>query len=186
MGLKSSVFHERHLMRNKCIFLIASVVFFFTNSPAGTIYSNLVAPAPGSTDSLEIHTGQIARVLTAYGTGGCTLTVSIGTNSFVFTDSILGGYTTTKGTVGGPTVAGPARISLRGVGNGTAYSCIQITVPDVETLPSTAVVIPTDATGPVRILLESSADLVNWTSALPGSYGADTANRFFRVRAERQ
>lgn len=49
--------------------------------------------------------------------------------------------------------------------------------------PSTAVVIPTDASGPVQIILESSTDLISWNAASPGSYGASTANRFFRVRA---
>lgn len=52
--------------------------------------------------------------------------------------------------------------------------------------PGTGVVIPTDASGPVQIVLESSADLVNWTSATPGTYGTNTTNRFFRVRAVRQ
>jgi len=50
-------------------------------------------------------------------------------------------------------------------------------------IPVNTVVIPSDATGPVQIILESSADLVNWTSALPGTYGTSATNRFFRVRA---
>ena len=50
-------------------------------------------------------------------------------------------------------------------------------------LPSNTVVIPTDASGPVEIIMESSKDLVNWTRAEPGTYGADTPKRFFRVRA---
>ena len=50
-------------------------------------------------------------------------------------------------------------------------------------LPSNTVVIPTDASGPVEIVMESSKDLVNWTRAEPGTYGADTPKRFFRVRA---
>ena len=50
-------------------------------------------------------------------------------------------------------------------------------------VPANAVLIPSDATGPVQILLESSSDLVNWTGALPGTYGASHSNRFFRVRA---
>jgi len=54
-------------------------------------------------------------------------------------------------------------------------------------LPSTAVVIPSQTTGPVNIILESSTDLVNWTPALPGIYGGNNAtNRFFRVRAQAQ
>ena len=50
-------------------------------------------------------------------------------------------------------------------------------------LPSNTVVIPTDASGPVEIVMESSKDLVNWTRAEPGTYGADTPKRFFRIRA---
>ena len=59
-----------------------------------------------------------------------------------------------------------------------------ITTPTIQsTIPANAVVIPTDATGPVQIVLESSSDLVNWTSSLPGTYGNTYSNRFFRVRA---
>ena len=50
-------------------------------------------------------------------------------------------------------------------------------------LPSNTVVIPTDAAGPVEIVMESSKDLVNWTRAEPGTYGTDTPKRFFRIRA---
>lgn len=66
--------------------------------------------------------------------------------------------------------------------------CIErrVTVAAPTPIPTTSVVIPTDATGPVEIVLENSADLVNWTSALPGTYGASHTNRFFRLRAIRQ
>lgn len=51
-------------------------------------------------------------------------------------------------------------------------------------VPADAIVIPASATGNVQIILESSPDLVNWTAASPGTYGASSAtNRFFRVRA---
>ena len=54
-------------------------------------------------------------------------------------------------------------------------------------IPADAVVIPASATGNVQIILESSPDLVNWTAANPGIYGASAAtNRFFRVRAVAQ
>jgi hypothetical protein len=50
--------------------------------------------------------------------------------------------------------------------------------------PADAIVIPASATGNVQIILESSPDLVNWTAANPGTYGASAGtNRFFRVRA---
>ena len=51
-------------------------------------------------------------------------------------------------------------------------------------VPADAIVIPASATGNVQIILESSPDLVNWTAANPGTYGASAGtNRFFRVRA---
>lgn len=50
-------------------------------------------------------------------------------------------------------------------------------------VPSNAVVIPSDAAGPVQILLETSTDLVNWNLANPGTYGSSSAGQFFRVRA---
>lgn len=46
-----------------------------------------------------------------------------------------------------------------------------------------SVVIPTDATGPVQVIMESSTDLITWTAATPGTYGANTTKRFFRLRA---
>lgn len=67
---------------------------------------------------------------------------------------------------------------------------LSITTPTPTTtvvsnyVPADAIVIPASATGNVQIILESSPDLVNWTAASPGTYGASAGtNRFFRVRA---
>jgi len=66
----------------------------------------------------------------------------------------------------------------------SAALAFTITTPTPQSMiPANAVVIPSDATGPVQIALESSSDLVNWTAALPGTYGNTHSNRFFRVRA---
>jgi hypothetical protein len=71
-----------------------------------------------------------------------------------------------------------------GLNSSYGLATFTVTTPtDPVMTPSTGVVIPSDATGPVQIRLESSADLVNWTDALPGTYGASSTNRFFRVRA---
>ena len=76
--------------------------------------------------------------------------------------------------------------------NSTYYpgaATFQITTPATATVisnyvPADAIVIPASATGSVQIILESSPDLVNWTAASPGTYGASAGtNRFFRVRA---
>lgn len=101
---------------------------------------------------------------------------------------------------GGPTVfsqlpqmlTGLTNITLSpsGFGDGnTSWATFQITTPVGANVvsnyvPADAIVIPSSATGNVQIILESSTDLVNWTAASPGTYGASSAtNRFFRVRA---
>lgn len=74
-------------------------------------------------------------------------------------------------------------------GTQPTWATFQITTPASANVisnyvPADAIVIPTSATGNVQIILESSADLVNWTAASPGTYSASSAtNRFFRVRA---
>jgi len=84
---------------------------------------------------------------------------------------------------------GPLVLSA-GVFNDNAFVSIpyRITNPTsaATVVPSNAVVIPTNATGNVQIILESSTDLVNWVNATPGTYGSSTQSRFFRVRAVQQ
>jgi len=65
-------------------------------------------------------------------------------------------------------------------------ACTLENTPDSATVsvtPSNTVVIPENSSGPVRVILESSVDLVTWTEALPGVYSAATTKRFFRLRA---
>jgi hypothetical protein len=90
------------------------------------------------------------------------------------------------------TFTGLTNITLdpSGLGGGnTSWATFQITTPTSANVisnyvPADAIVIPASATGNVQIILESSTDLVNWTAANPGTYGASSAtNRFFRVRA---
>jgi hypothetical protein len=120
--------------------------------------------------------------------GGANLRVSIGTNSSIVA-SITGYGAFAQTNL--PTVVGPSVISMANTFNGgSAWSyCVIETSPASPTpviqTPGTAVVIPCDTNGPVKIILESSTDLVNWTEALPGTYGTTASNRFFRVRASR-
>jgi len=84
-------------------------------------------------------------------------------------------------------ITGLTNIQIGGFSN--SWATIKIETPNTATVisnyvPADAIVIPTSATGNVQIILESSADLVNWTGANPGTYGMSSAtNRFFRVRA---
>tara|TARA_B100000212_G_scaffold324334_1_gene285094 strand:- start:891 stop:1184 length:294 start_codon:yes stop_codon:yes gene_type:complete len=49
-----------------------------------------------------------------------------------------------------------------------------------------ATVIPENASTNVRVILEQSTDLINWTAASPGVFPPSTAKRFFRVRSEEE
>lgn len=81
--------------------------------------------------------------------------------------------------------AGPIRIEIdtKGYKVAATYRLTNATSGLSAAGPSSTVVIPEDATGPVAIILESSTDLVTWTAASPGTYGSSTAKRFFRLRA---
>ena len=84
-------------------------------------------------------------------------------------------------------VTGMTNIAVPGYGPG--WATFKIETPTTATVvsnyvPADAIVIPASTTGNVQIILESSPDLVNWTAANPGIYGASAGtNRFFRVRA---
>ena len=84
---------------------------------------------------------------------------------------------------------GLTNIAVTSQGGNPAIVTFQISTPASANVvsnyvPADAIVIPASATGSVQIILESSPDLVNWTAASPGTYGASAGtNRFFRVRA---
>jgi hypothetical protein len=95
------------------------------------------------------------------------------------------------------TYTGLTNISVNAVSafvTGNEVWCSGLVTIEIETpatanvisnyIPADAIVIPARATGNVQIILEASPDLVNWTAASPGTYGASAGtNRFFRVRA---
>jgi hypothetical protein len=134
--------------------------------------TNLTLVAGGPVTSLTLDAGQLAKVTFGY---LASLTVTVGGKSF-----------TVAAQEPFPRVAGPATISLPAATDPRGSFCtIEVSDPGDSFVPSNAVVVPADSGGPVTIVLESSADLVTWTAALPGTYGTSTTNRFFRVRAVR-
>ena len=86
-----------------------------------------------------------------------------------------------------PVIVGPATITLDVSIQGPNYfslCTIELSNPGETFVPSNAGVIPADSGGPVNIILESSSNLINWYPSLPGTYGANYTNRFFRVKAQ--
>jgi hypothetical protein len=155
---------------------------------------SLVATAPvggnGASETLTIRSNQVATVTHLYVPEEADfvgepvripfLEVTLGTNTFLYKGNAFAN------------VPGPATIKLSIANTNTFYQTLASTYCTIRIVdnppqlsPSTAVVIPADSSGPVRITLESSPDLVNWNDALPGVYGSSTSNRFFRVRAVR-
>lgn len=136
-------------------------------------------------ESIEVKAGEVCEVLNVAG----SVLVS---SSQDFDSSNAKGYLSINsaswGSLGQPfPVAGPCWIHLRWNDSLAIISYrIRPNTSSSTSTPANAVVIPTDATGSVQIILESSTDLITWTQANPGTYGASTAKRFFRIRAVNQ
>jgi hypothetical protein len=127
--------------------------------------------------SVTVPEGKVAEVWAAsgvqYAPASSSGALGNGGNNFIIGDAMQGCK-----------FVGPGLFSssYRGV---LTYRLVD-NISSSTTVPTSAVVIPSDATGPVNVILESSTDLVTWTQANPGTYGASTSKRFFRVRAVNQ
>ena len=123
----------------------------------------------------NVPAGKVVEIVYGYGSFNFFRTDGSGANFFAYDSrSQWPSYLCGPGVIEG--ISGGGMLTLR----------LKDNIATTTTIPTSAVVIPTDATGPVKIILESSTDLVTWTEANPGSYGASTTKRFFRVRAVNQ
>jgi hypothetical protein len=161
-------------MNIKAIICFA-VLLGFHSRVIGSTNVTLVSIGTNSA-SFSVSTGQVAKVIYTSIISGSGSYLSINVQG-------QGIYYNSAPTVS-PVVVGPATITLSG-GAGANLCTLELSTPTDSVLPSNAIVIPADSGGPVNIILESSADLINWYPSLPGTYGANYTNRFFRVRAQR-
>lgn len=146
-----------------------------------------------SSQTLSIASNELATVLHLSTPQGQLQVVSGGITNSYTVERMIGGYDTGSGSrdfyhANLPVIAGPAtfQVSSSGTGPGAVAVCtLQISRPTSTFTPINTVVIPDDTNGPVTIILESSADMVSWVAANPGTYGTTSSNRFFRVRAQR-
>lgn len=174
-------------MKKPIAFLLALLCAFAASVSA----QYQTATSTGTADvSITIPSGQVMQVFnfTHDGDTGFLRLTKNATTQYVFQSVNTAGGTGNKAPES--YFVGPATIIISG-GSAAAKVCLSYKIFDNSTVagtavPSTAVVIPADASGPVSIILESSTDLVTWTAASPGSYGSSTAKRFFRVRAVAQ
>lgn len=140
----------------------------------------------GGTTSIEVKDGEVCEILNMFGT--VNVSSSPSNSNFQLSDIFgtisVGAGSNYRSLGQNFPIAGPIWILLE-QGAVVSYRIRSNTSSSTST-PANAVVIPTDATGSVQIILESSTDLVTWTQANPGTYGASTAKRFFRIRAVNQ
>ena len=168
-------------MKIKLLFSLAILLTLRIEARCST-HVTLFAHGNGSSTitnvTLTVTNGQLARII-YWNAASASLSMSVGGSSFLL---VNGGIDVSTKT---PIVVGPATITLSANNNNYGLCTIELLSPSEPFTPSNAVVIPADAGGPVNIILESSTDLITWTSASPGTYGTSTEKRFFRVRAER-
>jgi hypothetical protein len=71
---------------------------------------------------------------------------------------------------------------------GSSHASVSFRIVGSEQAPSKkfATVIPENASTNIRVILEQSTDLINWTTSAPGVFPPSTAKRFFRVRSEEE
>jgi hypothetical protein len=140
----------------------------------------------------------LAQIKAKYGASSNLIQVYINSAS-------SGGSGTSDGTLIGKTIYGPCTLYFDSihVGNSMStsdpnygynllafYSLEKEQVEQssssgssVNTVSAASIVVPSNATGDVDVLLEQSNDMITWTQCLPGTYNASTQKRFFRVRA---
>ena len=129
--------------------------------------------------TVEVRTGEVARVLFAGPTPS-----ALGSVSAYF---LLGNISLDVTSAGNQVIVGPCTVTvIAGTNTSPVVISAQITRNDEPFTPAGAVLVPADSSGPVRVIMESSTNLVQWNAALPGTYGTTSQSQYFRVRAERQ
>lgn len=165
-------------MNIKAIICLALLLGFHSRVVGST---NVTLVAVGTnTTTFNVSTGQVCKIVyeASSDTTPFITATAMGCTVYIFSSASTYQFI--------PVIVGPATITLNGGGVASQHLCtLELSTPADSFLPSGAVVIPADSGGPVNIILESSADLINWYPSLPGAYGVNYTNRFFRVRAQR-
>jgi hypothetical protein len=176
-------------MAMKHFFFLWAVVLFASHSDlrAADMVTLIVPPGEGTrySEPIVLETGDWARVeYNGYldPNGAPALDVQIGT----FTFEVPATSVPARGDNGVPVIAGPATIRAKVPFTVNTPFLVTLAVQragsNANGVPLNSAVIPEDADGQYQVLLESSTDLITWTSAMPGSYGGSTLKRFFRTR----
>jgi len=131
--------------------------------------------------SIQILQGEAAEIITcSRADSPVRMVTATVTKNGLSTQGVPPGYPGANGTIlYGTTVAGPATITPDYVG---ALLTVKITPESYD--PNKTLIVP-PGTNQVMITLESSTNLVSWSTATNGVYGSPDAARFFRIRMDK-
>jgi len=173
----------------KTLILTAFIILAQLTSYANTTYGSIVIQS-GTSEfrELEIPAGKVLETLhfTALNSDGDIVADNNG-----FLVPVVYFYSKDVNALGLPIktagmksiqLFGPSKIKISSKKQSILFAYKLRDIEDQSTTPTASVVIPSDATGPVEVILESSTDLITWTAANPGTYASSTSKRFFRVR----
>ena len=166
------------LLRAEIVTLISDGRAVQSSAPKYADTYSTVTNGSNYKTTVEVRTGEVARVLFA------GPPVALGSVSAYF---LIGNISLDITSTANQVVVGPCALTvIAGTNASPVVVSAQITRNDEPFTPAGAILVPADASGPVRVIMESSTNLSQWNAALPGTYGSTAQNQYFRVRAERQ
>jgi hypothetical protein len=180
-------FEQRSVFNRTAMKIFSYILFFLLVSAVRADYIRLISTNGQPSTTFTVNPTEVAIIREFYGTDYGRFIYQM--DGVVITNDAPAPGSLPKITV----IQGPATIQLQtfNIVTSTSQGDVAVAIielkrgiPDVQI--SNTVVIPEDSSGPVHVVLESSADLVTWTAANPGTYGSSTQKRFFRLRTVRQ
>lgn len=174
----------------KALFFAVVVLFSFAGISSARFITLVGRVANGTNyfDTITIGTNEVAEVRSFFEFGfrqnqpfsSAYLLVQRGDNQFDLTGHLfLNGTNALRQPL---IIAGPASLTLKNSVSFPAFVTVEVKTEAFP--PDKTLIVPGDSNG-ANVILESSTDLVNWSSASPGAYTNRTNNLFFRIRAER-
>jgi hypothetical protein len=142
-----------------------------------TLTATPLAPSESATNTYAIADAQAAEIISVQSPSFAYLSITKDGVSFPYwraADNNPGG----KGTI----IQGPATFTLLAQSSTAAYLTLKL-MP--ESFPPNQTLILPPGTNQVSITLESSTNLVNWSSATNGIFGSPDEARFFRIHMQK-
>lgn len=173
-------------MSCRFLILILSVLSLFASEAGEIVMLKAFSTDNSASQQITLAAGESARLagVSFRGSSPAPARLHVIADSFNFSISLLDA----AGSVDF-TVPGPATLYYdKGTQSNRGFATVEITrAPELTpAIPASAAVIPEDADGQFDVLLESTTDGIEWTQALPGTYGGSTMKRFFRTRIVRK